>query len=149
MLERNETSERIARFDSFKHVHIMHKHVHICLFHISYLHSCMSRYVLLTFSVQMVTYISRNVYPAFLAGLGADPATSGAAAGSSPPAGEQPLQRQRGDQQLPRRVQCCGSATRVLDACLVLGCCSSVLLVLRIGASLSWSWGNCWRPEPP
>ena len=196
-----------ARFDSYKHVHIMYKHVHTCLFHISYLHSCMSRYVLLMFRVQMATYISRNVQtslncvhtlmypfdfsflfcpagwpvgrdqllpgvtptqvqahqfnrhqplvflpprpPAFLAGLGADPATSGAAAGSSPPAGEQPLQRQRGDQPLPRQVLRCGGAARVLDAGLVLGRCSSVLLVLRIGASRSWSWGNRWRPEPP
>jgi len=41
----------------------MYKHVHTlaCLFHISYLHSWMSRYVLLMFSVQMATYISRNV----------------------------------------------------------------------------------------
>ncbi len=49
------------RFDLYKHVHIMYKHVHTCLFHISYLHSCMSRYVLLMFRVQMATYISRNV----------------------------------------------------------------------------------------
>ena len=49
------------RFDSYKHVHIMYKHLHTCLFHISYLHSCMSRYVLLMFHVQMATYISRNV----------------------------------------------------------------------------------------
>ena len=50
-----------ACFDLYKHVHIMYKHVHTCLFHISYLHSCMSRYVLLMFRVQMATYISRNV----------------------------------------------------------------------------------------
>ncbi len=57
-----------SRFDSYKHVHIMYKHVHImykhvhtCLFRISYSHSCMSRYVLLMFRVQMATYISRNV----------------------------------------------------------------------------------------
>ncbi len=50
-----------TRFDSYKHVHIMYKHVHTCLFHISYLHPCMSRYVLLMFRVQMATYISRNV----------------------------------------------------------------------------------------
>jgi hypothetical protein len=87
--------------------------------------------------------------PTFLAGLGADPATSGAAAGSSPPAGEQPLQRQLGDQPLPRRVLRCGGAASVLDASLVLGRCSSVLLGLRIGASRSWSWGNRRRPEPP
>jgi hypothetical protein len=48
-----------ARFDSYKHVHIMYKHAHTvtCLFHISYLHSCMSKYVLLMFRVQMATYI--------------------------------------------------------------------------------------------
>jgi hypothetical protein len=36
---------------------------------------------------------------------------------------------------------------RVLDAGLVLGRCSSVLLVLE--SAQSWSWGNRWRPEPP
>jgi hypothetical protein len=46
------------RFDSYKHVHIMYKHVHTCLFHISYLHSRMSRFVLLMFLVQMATQIS-------------------------------------------------------------------------------------------
>jgi hypothetical protein len=46
-----------TRFDSCKHVQIMYKR----LFHISYLHSCISRYVLLMFRVQMATYISRNV----------------------------------------------------------------------------------------
>jgi hypothetical protein len=56
---------------------------------------------------------------------------------------------ERGKQQLPRRVRRCGGAARVLEAGLVLGRCSSVLLVLRIGASRSWSWGNLWRPEPP
>ncbi len=69
--------------------------------------------------------------PAFLAGLGADSATAGAAAGSSPPVEEQPLQRQRGEQPLPRRGRRCGGAARVLDACLVLGRCSSVLLVFE------------------
>ena len=49
-----------TRFDSYKDVHIMYKHVHTCLFHISHLYSCMSRYVLLMFRVQMATYISRN-----------------------------------------------------------------------------------------
>ncbi len=48
-------------FDSYKHVHIMYKYVHTCLFHISYLHTRMLRYVLLMFRVQMATYISRNV----------------------------------------------------------------------------------------
>ncbi len=33
-----------TRFASYKHVHIMYKHVHTCLFHISYLHSCIRRY---------------------------------------------------------------------------------------------------------
>ncbi len=66
---------------------------------------------------------------AVLAGLGADSATAGAAAGSSPPAGEQQLQRQRGQQALQRRGWRCGGAARVLDACLVLWRCSSVLLV--------------------
>ncbi len=82
--------------------------------------------------------------PAFLAGLGADAATAGAAAGSSLPAGEQPLQRQQGDsdQPLPHRVLRCGGAARVFDAGLVLGRCSSVLLGLQIGASLSWSWAT-------
>ncbi len=68
-----------------------------------------------------------------MAGLGADSATAGTAAGSSPSAGEQKLQRQRGEQPLPRRgLRCCGNA-RVLDACLVLGRCSSssVLMVLE------------------
>ncbi len=46
-------------------------------------------------------------------------------------AGEQQLQRQRGEQPLPRRGWRCGGAARVLDACLVLGHCSSVLLVLE------------------
>ncbi len=69
--------------------------------------------------------------PAFLAWLGADSATAGAAAGSSQPEGEQPLQRQRGEQPLSRRGLCCDGAARVLDAGLVLGRCSSVLLVLE------------------
>ncbi len=50
-----------TRFDLYKHVHIMYKLVRTCLFHISYLHACMSRYVLLMFRVQMATYISRNL----------------------------------------------------------------------------------------
>ncbi len=35
------------------------------------------------------------------------------------------------EQLLPRRGRRCGCAARVLDACLVLGRCSSVLLVLE------------------
>ncbi len=55
-----------TRFDSYKHVHIMYKHVHTCPVFISDLHSsCMLRYVLLMFHVQMATYISRNVQTSF------------------------------------------------------------------------------------
>ncbi len=51
----------------------------------------------------------------------------------APPADwEQPLQRLQGGQPLPRRGWCGGGAARILDACLVLGRCSSVLLVLKL-----------------
>ena len=61
---------------------------------------------------------------AFTAGLGAGSANAGAAAGSSPPAGG------------AARCRACGQrgsgAARVVDASLVLGRCSSVLLVLEL-----------------
>jgi hypothetical protein len=60
--------------------------------------------------------------PAFLARLGADSATAGAAAGSSPPAGEQ---------ELPRQGRGCGGAARVLNAGLIPGRYSSIPLVLE------------------
>ncbi len=44
------------------------------------------------------------------------------------------LQRQREEQLLPHLGRRCGGAARVLDASLVLGRCSSVLLGLRICA---------------
>jgi hypothetical protein len=68
--------------------------------------------------------------PAFLAGLGADPATAGAAAGSSPPAGEQLLQLLRGEQSLQRLPP------GLLWHCQHTWCLpsrSNVLLVLRLG----------------
>ncbi len=39
----------------------MYKHVHTCLFSISCLHTCMSRYVQLMFCVQVATYSLSNV----------------------------------------------------------------------------------------
>ncbi len=51
-----------ARFDSYTCTYLVQTCTSCtCLFHIFYLHSCMSRYVLLMFHVQMATYISRNV----------------------------------------------------------------------------------------
>ncbi len=47
-----------TRIDLYKHLHIMYKHVHTYLFHISFLHTSMSRLVLLMFPVQMAPHIS-------------------------------------------------------------------------------------------
>ncbi len=52
---------RVSTYIEYRHVHTTYKHVHTCLLPISCLHTCMSKYVQLMFSVQMATYILSNV----------------------------------------------------------------------------------------
>ncbi len=48
-------------FNLYRHVHTMYKHVYTCLFPILCLHTYMSKYVQLMFSVQLATYSLTNV----------------------------------------------------------------------------------------
>ncbi len=92
--------------------------------------------------------------PAFLAGLGADSATAGAAAGSTLPAGEQQLPRWRGEQPLPLLLPALLLPALLLQHMRPWCRPRPWALFQRplrpwFVTWQSWSWGNRWRPELP